>query len=228
MIEKLVSEAEWNDALAGLPAFALPTGPVIYLAPHPDDETLAAGGLLAALTETGIPVTVVAITDGDAAYDPAGDSELADLRRLEQTAALALLGVPSHHILRLGFPDRGVHEHEIALAQQLVTLLDTVGPATLIAPWSCDFHSDHEATGRAAEFATASTGARLIRWLWWSWHRRTVAELTTIPLTRFTLEPRWLDAKLAALAEHRSQLGPTAILPDDLLGPAKRSFEVFA
>jgi LmbE family N-acetylglucosaminyl deacetylase len=229
MIEKLVSEAEWKDALAGLPAFTLPTGPVIFLAPHPDDETLAAGGLLAAFAEIGIPVTIVAVTDGDAAYDPAGDRKLADLRRLEQTAALALLGVPRQNIVRLDFSDRCVHEQEPQLTRYLVTLLKTAGPTTtLIAPWSSDFHSDHEATGRAAELAAARTGVRLIRWLWWSWHCRTIAELTKIPLTKFDLEPRWLVAKLTALAEHRSQLGPAAILTEDLLWPAKRSFEVFA
>jgi LmbE family N-acetylglucosaminyl deacetylase len=228
-METLVSETDWTAALAGLPAFEPPRGPVVFVAPHPDDETLAAGGLLASLAEAKLSVTVVAVTDGDAAYDPGGDSDLGALRCREQTAALALLGIPESHILRLGLPDRFVHQHEPVLIPRLVTILETVGrDATLIAPWSNDFHPDHIAVGHAAEIAAARTGNRFVNWFWWSWHRRTIAELAALPLTRFSLEPLWLERKLAALAEHRSQLGSNAILPDELLAPARRSFEVFA
>ena len=229
MIEKLVSEADWNDALAGLPAFSMPSGPVVFLAPHPDDESLAAGGLLAFLADRGTPLIVIAITDGDAAYDPNGDSRLAEVRRREQTAALAVLGVPEDQIVRLGLPDRYVHDHEVELVQRLVSFLEAVGPAaTLMAPWRFDFHSDHEATGRAAEAAAAQSGVRLVRWFWWSWHRRNLSEVSVLPLKRFDLEAQWAAKKLAALAEHRSQLGEEAILPMSLLDPAHRSFEVFA
>jgi hypothetical protein len=49
-----------------------------------------------------------------------------------------------------------------------------------------------------------------------------------LPLKKFDLEPHWAESKLAAIAEHRSQLGEDAILPASLLAPAHRSFEVFA
>lgn len=229
MIEKLVSESEWMDALAGLPAFSIPIGPVILLAPHPDDETLATGGLLAALANEQIPVTVVAITDGDAAYEASGNPKLGELRRSEQIAALSILGITEGQVVRLGLPDRYVHEHEAELVECLISLLRDAGPdATLIAPWLNDFHADHEAVGRAAEIASAETDSALVRWFWWSWHRRTIAELKALPLKRFSLRPAWLGLKLTALAEHRSQLGEDAILPDSLLAPAQRGFEVFA
>ena len=174
-------------------------------------------------------VTVVAITDGDAAYEASGDSKLGELRHREQIAALTILGVPEDQVVRLRLPDRYVHEHEAELAERLIGLLRTAGAtATLIAPWRNDFHSDHEAVGRAAEIAAAETGSTLVRWFWWSWHRRTVEELTVLPLKRFHLKTAWLALKLAALAEYRSQLGEDAILPDSLLVPAQRRFEVFA
>jgi len=229
MVEKLVSEAEWNDALAGLPAFSLPLGPVIVLAPHPDDESLATGGLVAALAHQQTALSVVAITDGEAAYDPAGDQKLARLRRQEQTAALSILGVYDEQILRLRLPDRWVHEHETALSERLIDLLVKAGPtATVIAPWSSDFHSDHEAIGRAAERATEQMGTALVRWFWWSWHRRSIAEMTALPLKRFAFTPQWLELKLAAIHQHKSQLGADAILPYSILAPAHRCFEVFA
>jgi len=229
MTNNLVSETEWNDALADLPAFSLPTGRVILLAPHPDDESLATGGLIAALTLCKRDLTVVAITDGDAAYHPQGDPVLARLRGFEQTSALVHLGLEEDQILRCNLPDRWVHKHESALSQRLVELIDMNGPTTtVIAPWRFDFHSDHESVGRAAERATKQTGAALVRWFWWSWHRRTVSELLALPLMKFQLEPNWLRLKLAAIAEHRSQLGEDAILPELLLTPAHRDFEVYA
>ncbi|MFC6645303.1 PIG-L deacetylase family protein [Granulicella cerasi] len=224
-MKSLTSEKEWLEALAAIPAFVAPVARVVFVAPHPDDETLAAGGLLAALAQAGVPVTIVAVTDGDAAYSPEGDAELAALRIREQIAALAVLGIPESSIIRLGYPDRCVNEHETALAEHLVNLIrpDT----TLIAPWSKDFHSDHEAAGRAAEVAAERTGVRLVRWFWWSWHQHTPAELESLSLTKFALDEGGLQRKLRALSEHRSQLGDDAILPDDLLAPAHRSFEVF-
>ena len=41
-------------------------GPVLIAAPHPDDETLGCGGLIALCADLSIPVTVLAMTSGDA------------------------------------------------------------------------------------------------------------------------------------------------------------------
>ena len=38
---------------------------VLVFAPHPDDETLAVGGLIHRLTKEGVPVRIVFITNGD-------------------------------------------------------------------------------------------------------------------------------------------------------------------
>lgn len=229
MIEKLVSEVEWHDALAGLPALTLPGGPVIFLAPHPDDESLAAGGLLAALASRGNSITVVAITDGGAAYVAEGDTKLAGIRRNEQIAALARLGIAQNDIVRLSVPDRRVHEHEAFLTGRLRNLILAAGTnVTLIAPWRSDFHSDHEAAGRVAERAAEDFGISLLRWFWWTWHRRDTTDLAVLSLKRFPLETRVLQQKRDAIAEHRSQLGEDAILPDSILIPAYRDFEVYA
>ncbi|WP_369010244.1 PIG-L family deacetylase, partial [Salmonella enterica] len=38
------------------------------MAPHPDDEVLACGGLMCVATDLGLEVMVVAVTDGEACY----------------------------------------------------------------------------------------------------------------------------------------------------------------
>ena len=240
MIVPLVAEPEWMRSLDGLPAFQPGPQPVLLIAPHPDDETLGAGGLIAALSRLGVDITVVAVTDGERAYfdcDEVDPGELASLRCGEQTAALARLGVASQQIVRLHLPDSNVAAHERDLVDCLVRLAT---PQThIIAPWRGDFHPDHEACGRAAEAAAHELGARLSSYLFWTWHRGHPALLEALPLRSFALGEEDVQAKIDALNQHRSQLAhplqpcvsdsqpDLAILPPYLLGPARRSFEVF-
>lgn len=96
---------------------------LLVVAPHPDDETLAAGGLIRRLTARGLRVDVVFLTDGDGYPEAvglppgahsaatAGDFRaLGARRRGEALAATARLGVPPDHVHFLGFPDGGLAE----------------------------------------------------------------------------------------------------------------------
>ena len=227
MIVSVVDEAEWLAALTDLPAWEPAETPTLFVAPHPDDESLAAGGFIRARRLHGLDVTVVAVTDGENAYP--GQSGLADLRRLEQTNALARLGVRKDKIIRLGFPDSDVASREQDLVQQLLPL---VLPDThLLAPWKSDFHPDHEACGRAAAEVARRTGAKLTFYFFWTWHFASVPLINELPLLRFPLTPELLIAKFDALSCHKSQLIRDAgdpILPESLLAPARRPFEIFA
>jgi LmbE family N-acetylglucosaminyl deacetylase len=236
MIESLVSETEWLEALGPLPAWHPPTGPLLVIAPHPDDETLGAGGLIASQRALGSDVTVVAVTDGENAYldtDPAVVENLRRVRREEQTHALGRLGVPAKKIVRLSLTDSGVAAKE----QELIHLLERhVSASThVIAPWTGDFHPDHEACGRAAAIVAANVRARLTSYFFWTWHRGT-PELLMDPqfdlnLRAFHFDDEILRAKTEALQCHRSQLERESgdeILPASLLAPARRKFEVFA
>jgi LmbE family N-acetylglucosaminyl deacetylase len=231
MIVPLVSEAEWLAALSDLPLWAAPNGPTLVLAPHPDDETLAAGGFIAAQRSRGTEVVVVAVTDGEMAYADAsgtGDAELGELRSREQTEALARLGVCGDMIVRLRLPDSGVAEREREIVERV--LPQVTAETHLLAPWPGDFHPDHEACGRAAEEIARRSGARLTFWFFWTWHRGTLALLKDLGLRKWPLTEEQLRAKAEALCCHRSQLerpGEEPILPENLLAPARRSFEVF-
>jgi LmbE family N-acetylglucosaminyl deacetylase len=72
----------------------------VVIAPHPDDETLIASGVLARAREAGEDVAVIVMTNGD--YDCVHDG----LRRQrESRAGLAALGVPEDRVFFLGYPD---------------------------------------------------------------------------------------------------------------------------
>ena len=103
---------------------------LLILAPHPDDEILGFAGLANEFIKQGKPVRTIVVTDGDAYCSacslwttgslnegtcdastlsnfgtPAIDS-LAESRRLESTAAAAVLGRPPPEFL--GYPDTGL------------------------------------------------------------------------------------------------------------------------
>lgn len=109
------------------PRVELPSRPVVLhpgerimiFAPHSDDETLGAGGLIQRALKTGAIVRVVLITNGDgftlAAEDefnsvrltPERYIQFAYIRQGESLAALESLGLPAGNVTFLGFPDRG-------------------------------------------------------------------------------------------------------------------------
>lgn len=222
-------ESVWLPFLAGLAPFPLPAGPVTLVAPHPDDEVLAAGGLLARLAAAGADVHVVSVTDGEAS-NPGGSvppAELAARRVAETTAALAALGV--HRRTRLRQPDGGA-----AALENPVAALDP--GAVLIGPWAGDGHPDHEAVGRGCAAAAARTGAVLVEYPVWAWHWAVPAD-PRVPWSR----ARRLDlpapvraAKARALAEFRSQTAPLGprpqdapVLPPPVLARFTRPYEVY-
>ena len=226
MIVPLVSEDEWLAALEDLPVWAPAPAPFLVIAPHPDDETLGAGGFIAAQGLYSSDVVVVAITDGERAYGY--DPDLGNIRESEQRNALARLGVSSEHIIRLRLPDSDVGSHETELVDKLLSFVTR--DTHLVAPWRGDFHPDHEACGRAAEQVAIQTGATLTSYFFWTWHRGTTTSLDKVGLRSFPLSHQCLQRKSMALQCHRSQLTHDSgqpILPENLLAPARRPFEVF-
>ncbi len=233
MIVPLVDEKTWRAWLDAVPPWQPPLVPTLVVSPHPDDETLATGGLIAYLRSHGVPVTVAAVTDGENCYE--GEREMGQVRTGEQERALLRLGVGADCIHRLGLTDSDVASREDALAERLAALL--LPGMHAIAPWGGDFHPDHEACGRAARAAALARGALLTGFLFWTWHRGTAALLDGLRLGRFSLDEKQRRAKQEALRCHGSQLhrksggsdgsGDGPILPENLLGPAHRPYEVF-
>lgn len=209
---------------------------VVVVAPHPDDEVLAAGGMLALAAEIGRDIALVAVTDGSASHP---DSRLWSRERLaaerprETHAALATLGVHPQTHVRLSLPDGGLAGQEAALAQRLQAVLR---PRDVVfTTWQLDGHPDHEATGRATASAARQAGARCLQAPVWAWHwaRPGDERLPWHRARRLRLPASVVCRKKAAVCAFISQLAPDPstgagpVLRTTTVDRAARSFEVF-
>jgi len=128
---------------------------VLVITAHPDDVDFGAAGTIAIWTDSGFEVTYCVVTDGDAGgFDESFPrSEMATLRRAEQTAAAKCVGV--HDVRFLGYPDGRV-EATLDLRKDLARVIRQVRPDRLLCPSpERDYarigrsHPDHRAVGSA-------------------------------------------------------------------------------
>lgn len=203
---------------------------LVVVAPHPDDEVLACGLLLADASERKIEVAVVAVTDGESAYPEDDADPLAHRRRVEQLAALSEVGVAAGAILRLGLPDGEVASHPTVIEDALNSLWT---PRTLIvAPSQYDWHPDHEACGLAVRRFGGARGARRWSSVFWAHHHPERLLASGVPLLRFEGTEQQCAARRRAVACHRSQFRhPTGrhdpILTDRLVAHLDIAAEIY-
>lgn len=168
---------------------------IVIIAPHPDDETLGCGLLIARAVRAGARVAAVALTDGQASHPgsrrwPA--AALGRLRRAELRRAMARLGAGAARCAFLGWPDGQLAHHGKPLALRRV--LQSLNPGVVIAASPADHHQDHKAGWALTCAALRGTGIPLIAYAVWS---RTGGG--------FRVRDPAKAAKRWAVAAHRSQ-----------------------
>lgn len=121
-------------------------GPVLVIAPHPDDETIGCGATLALHARRGDAVHVVVVTDGDQG-DPEARYPVAGYvaqRRGECERAAQVLGARTPRFL--GHRDR--HADAPSLRAQLDAVLDEIAPSIVYHPSAPEMHPDHHVVAR--------------------------------------------------------------------------------
>lgn len=201
-------------------------GRVLVVMAHPDDVDFSSGGTVATFTDKGIEVVYCIATDGDAGgFDRMVDNGgMAELRRAEQAAAAACLGVTD--IRFLGYSD-GTVEPTIALRRDIARVIRQVRPDRVITSSPernyarvGPSHPDHRAVGSATLDAVypdarnpyafpellADEGleAWTVREVWLSGAQRNhYVDVTST-----------VERKIAALRAHESQTGHNADLAE--------------
>ena len=185
----------------------------LILAPHPDDESLGTGSLIATILDAGGTVDVAFLTDGDGSHRGAPGwtgRRLAETRAGEARHALRTLGVTKLP-LRLRWPDASPkmpgtagHEHT---ARRLAAFCRRRHIGALAVTWAGEPHCDHEAAATLADMVAKRIRASLHEYLVWGWtcgdldarlrHRRCIS----VDVSRGRARQR------RAIACHRSQIG---------------------
>ena len=200
--------------------------PLLVVSPHPDDEVLAAGGLMHQHAKRGGRVSVLSVTDGEAAYsDWAG---LDAIRRLELHEALGHLGDGRIEVCHLSIPDGHVGDHRARLFSRMSAMITQ--SLTLVSPYERDGHPDHDVTGVVCRAVAELRGVVLVRYPVWAWHHRTPREFDGQLWGRYEFDAETYRAKARAVASFRSQLEPRGsepIVPRHVLDYFKRGYEPF-
>jgi LmbE family N-acetylglucosaminyl deacetylase len=219
-----------REALQSARSFAIATlderlgaGGLVVVAPHPDDESLACGALIAEACARGRPTRVAFVSDGTGSHPaslnyPRG--RLRALRESEARRAVAALGLAPRHATFLRQPDRFVPSSGPA-AEAAVAAIEArareVRAAALFVSWRHDPHCDHQASFRLARAAQLRlSGVALYEYSVWG-----AALAPDAPVEppaggfRFAVG-RHRARKRRAIAAHRSQI--SALIDDDPAG----------
>ena len=185
---------------------------------HPDDVDFGSAGTVAAWVKQGIEVSYCLVTDGDAGgFDPSVPrSQIAGIRRAEQTAAANEIGVTD--LTFLGYPD-GRLEATLDLRRDITRVIRQKRPDRVICQspernYQRLFasHPDHLAAGEAtmcAVYPDARNPFTFTELMDEGWEPWTVREVWMGAFTnpnRFVDITDTVELKLAALRRHESQL----------------------
>lgn len=214
---------------------------LVVVAPHPDDESLGCGGLIAQACDQGVPLRLVVVSDGvgshpnSASYPP---ERLRLLREEETLAAARSLGLDPEAVSFLRLPDREVPatgQDAVGAANAIAAAARSCEAGALFVTWDHDPHCDHQACAALARMACRDLEAvRLFAYPIWGWTLPAEREVGSAP-SGFRLDiTGQLIAKNAAIAAHRSQI--TNLIDDDpdgfrldpgMLAQFARPFEIF-
>lgn len=177
---------------------------LLVFGPHPDDIEIGFGGGVALHAALGFRVGLCDLTRGEL-----GSNGTPDEREAEAEAARAVLGAQWRQNLR--WPDGGISGSD-AQIQDVVRLIRTTRPRTVVLPYWEDRHPDHRAASDVLSRAAFKSGLRRFApdlgdawrpdWVCYYFINDSVPESFAIDVSAH------YETKLNALACHRSQFTP--------------------
>lgn len=116
----------------------------LAIAPHPDDEVLGPGGLLAQLAASGAAVRVLFLSDGGGGVENVADRAAYRVRRHDEAARAAeILGLAGCDALDL--PDGALSDHLDEIAVGIRRAILSQRPELLLVPSPLEASADHRA-----------------------------------------------------------------------------------
>lgn len=133
---------------------------VLVISPHPDDETLGAGGTILKLVNEGHQVFWLNITNMKEEYGYA--KETIEKRLNEILKVKNALGIRQIYDLKLKPAGLDTYPMNVII-QKIKEVFDEVRPSLVILPYLYDAHSDHKIVFEAASACTKAFRAPYIK-----------------------------------------------------------------
>jgi len=198
-------------------------GGLVVVAPHPDDESLGCGGLIAAARTAGRDVRLVVISDGCGShthsqlYPP---DKLRTLREAETLRAVAILGLAADAVTFLRLPDADVPStgpEAEAAAHAVAQAAAACKAGAAFVTWRHDPHCDHKASAAIVGLARPQMpGVAIYEYPVWGWTLPPETEVGPNPDGLRLDVSAYRAAKARAVAAHESQT--TDLIADDPTG----------
>ncbi len=198
----------------------------LVLAPHPDDETLGCGGLIAMLRNKGANVFVIVTTDGSQSHPNSKafpPKKVTLMRKEEVLGALHILGVSKQNVeffdgKDASLPGKGEPGFDL-LVDKLISGIEKYRPQLILVPYQLDPHCDHRATWQILQQALKSFKEIGVWeypiWLYELAEKHDIPTLKKGELKKVNIR-NFLSLKKKAITSHISQT--TSTINDDPTG----------
>lgn len=182
----------------------------LIVAPHPDDEVIGCGGLIAQMVEKGDMPHIVVMTGGEGSHRgccSVSGKDIKTARRGLTRKALAVLGVTEDHIHELDFPDGGISDGHREEMEKLKTLVEALKPKTVLVPHWGEGWPDHVNT---AKLIRRIVGGDTEIWEYcvWMWYYNVWHGLDWKNAAVFTMTPQEHRLKMKAMEVYVRPLAP--------------------
>jgi LmbE family N-acetylglucosaminyl deacetylase len=150
-------------------------GTPVILSPHPDDEVIGCGALIAASARAGHAPVIVHVTDGSGSHPNSRlfpRPLLTALRQHEARLAAEVLGVASCRVHFMGLRDTAAPHDGPELTAAIETIIETIEryrKPVIFAPWINDPHGDHQSVSKMATLVSRILAVRQLSYLVWGW-----------------------------------------------------------
>jgi LmbE family N-acetylglucosaminyl deacetylase len=182
---------------------------IVVFAPHPDDETLACGGVMVLNAELGNAVHIVFMTDGRYSHRHTlgietypTPEDVKRIRREEAGQVARILGVKGENPTFLEYEDGTLGNHIEAAAEQVQGILKIIKPDLIYFPARFDRHRDHKATNIIVKQSVRilTPQPELLQYVIWKSGANSTLRPVSVDISRV------LPIKKLAISEYKSQV----------------------
>ena len=162
---------------------------ICILAPHPDDETMGCGQLIAEMCRRGGIVKVIVVSDGRGSHRNCcniDESNIVEGRKASCIKAMEALGLPLENLVFLDYPDGELSHYEDEIFERVKELLGN-SIYTLFVPHEQEGWSDHLAVYRVGKRIVESMGNTLYHYCVWFYF--------SMPFRKFN-QVEWKSARI--------------------------------